>query len=116
MGWGSMKNLTEQYKQELERQIAFQKLLFDISTEFLDVKIEEIENSIQKSLEKIGCFVFADRSYIIKYDDKTNSYTNEFEWCREGIDGRKEKMKNLPLEEIPEWVSHHQKGLPFQLF
>ena len=108
-----MKNLTEQYKQELERQIAFQKLLFDISTEFLDVKIEEIENSIQKSLEKIGCFVFADRSYIIKYDDKTNSYTNEFEWCREGIDGRKEKMKNLPLEEIPEWVSHHQKGLPF---
>ncbi len=108
-----MKNLTEQYKQELERQIAFQKLLFDISTEFLDVKIEEIETSIQKSLEKIGCFVFADRSYIIKYDDKTNSYTNEFEWCREGIDGRKEKMKNLPLEEIPEWVSHHQKGLPF---
>lgn len=108
-----MKNLTEQYKQELERQIAFQKLLFDISTEFLDVKIEEIENSIQKSLKKIGCFVFADRSYIIKYDDKTNSYTNEFEWCREGIDGRKEKMKNLPLEEIPEWVSHHQKGLPF---
>ena len=108
-----MKNLTEQYKQELERQIAFQKLLFDISTEFLDVKIEEIENSIQKSLEKIGCFVFADRSYIIKYNHKTNSYTNEFEWCREGIDGRKEKMKNLPLEEIPEWVSHHQKGLPF---
>ena len=40
MGWGSMKNLTEQYKQELERQISIQKHLFDKSTENHEVKIE----------------------------------------------------------------------------
>ncbi len=105
-----LEKVARHYKQESERQIAFQKLLFEISSDFLDVKKEDIEKSIQDSLGKIGDFVKADRCYLVKYDFEKQTCTNLFEWCCPGIAGRIHQMQAIPFIKIPDWARRHQSG------
>ena len=63
-----LEQTAHKYKVELEKQIIMQKLLFDISSEFLNVKINAMDISVIKSLEKICDFIKANRVFFMKYN------------------------------------------------
>ena len=87
-----------------------QDLLYEISKEFVNVKTEDIEYAIADSLEKMGNATGADRVYIFRYDFERNSCSNIYEWCSEGTEPRIERLSDISLDLIPEWVQCHISG------
>lgn len=103
------------YKKELEQQSHLQELLFEISSNFVDVKIENIEASIQEALEKLGKSVGADRTYVFRYNLENKTCTNTFEWCSKNVKPRIDSSQEVSVELIPEWFEHHLKGKTFSV-
>lgn len=117
-----ISNITEQkqledeslsYKNALEKHIRLQDLLFDISSDFVNVKTENIEATIQISLEKLGKIVGADRTHIFRYDFENKTFSNTFEWHDKNLKSRIQYLQDIDIELIPEWTEHHLKGKSF---
>lgn len=96
------KKLTEELKE----------LLISISNNYINASVDLLEETIKNSLEEIGRFVNADRSYVFEYDWFANECNNTFEWCNEGIDSEIENLQNVSTDLIPQWVTTHQMNKP----
>lgn len=96
--------------ENLSKQSKIQDLLYEISKDFVNVKTEDIEYAIADSLEKMGNATGADRVYIFRYDFERNSCSNIYEWCSEGTESRIERLSDISLDLIPEWVQCHISG------
>ena len=84
------KRVTEalQYRLDLEELIA------TISTEFINLPSDKIDEGIYKALKNIGEFCGADRSYVILNDGTMN---NTHEWCADGIESLKEHLQKTAV-------------------
>ncbi|WP_010516788.1 sensor histidine kinase [Croceivirga radicis] len=109
------ENLISQQEKDqiIERQLRFQELLISISTTYINSDLSDIDQLINKSLKQIGEFVASDRSYIFSYDFETNTTTNTYEWCADGITPEIDNLKNVPVDFIPQWLAAHRKGEAF---
>ncbi|WP_374445243.1 PAS domain S-box protein [Epilithonimonas sp.] len=97
-------------QEQLNKQLEFQNLLVDISTEYIKIPIEKISESVGKSLREMSEFVKADRAYIFKYDFEKGTCSNVFEHCNEGVSPQIENLQDVPLEMISEWVEINKRG------
>lgn len=82
-------------------------MVSETSKGFLAISSHEIDAKINETLEKLGKFVKADRSYVFRFDDAEHtiiSCTNE--WCAEGISTTIEEMQNVTVTVEPLWVEH----------
>lgn len=95
---------------KLEHTSQLQKILMDISTEYINVPLEKVKSSISKALKMMGEFIDADRVYIFDYDYKKQTTSNIFEWCNLGIEPQIDELQDVPLEIIGSWVDKHIKG------
>lgn len=95
---------------QLSRQLEFQQLLMNISSEFINIPVEEINDNINSSLEAIARFVKADRIYVFKYDFQENTCSNLYEYCSEGIFSNISFYQNFPLEPFEKFVELHKQG------
>lgn len=96
----SDKTIEKKLEESLRLETRFQKVLLDISLNYINVDIEHVEDHIQASLNQIGLFVNADRAYIFDYFNQEKFFQNTYEWCQTGIVPQKEKLQHLPLSEI----------------
>jgi hypothetical protein len=90
--------------------ISIYELLLQISTLYLGKSSAEDELKINKSLELMGKFVKADRSYIFSYDWKNYTTSNTYEWCNDSISPEIENLQNIPCDLIPDWINTHKSG------
>ena len=97
----------------IQRQLRFQELLISISTTYINADLSDIDQLIRASLQQIGEFVEADRSYIFSYDFTNNTTSNTYEWCAEGIEPEIDNLQNVPIDFIPQWVKAHRNGEAF---
>ena len=105
-----LEQTAHRYKQELEKQVAFQKLLFDISSEFLNVKIDLMDASFLKSLEKICSFIKADRCFLMKYNENYQSVSCLYKWCIPSVlECNMEKDDDFAVS-ILKWLKNNKKG------
>lgn len=65
--------------------IKFQQVILDLSSEFIDSPDNQIQSAIEKTLQSIGQFVGADRSFIVYVTPDQDNNTQVYEWCAEGI-------------------------------
>jgi len=84
----------------LEYRIDMEKLLADISTRFINISAEELDNAIENALCSIGKFANVDRSYVFLLSDDRNFFSNSHEWCAGGIERRKQNLQNVSAEDI----------------
>lgn len=75
-----------------------EKLLSKISTRFVNLPSEEIDQGINCALQEIGQFMEVDRSYIFEFSDDGSTMSNTCEWCAKGIEPQIEKLQNLPTD------------------
>jgi signal transduction histidine kinase len=97
-------------EEELERKANLQRLLVKISSDYINIPLSEVENSINKSMAEIGVFVKVDRVYIFDYNYEIETTSNLYEWCAEGIEPQIEHLQNLPFNEVPVWIETHSRG------
>lgn len=112
---GVITDKTRQYlaQETLAQEVKLQEVLIDIASSYINLNPKDVENTIHQSLEKMGLFVSSDRAYIFDYDFVNETTTNTYEWCREGIEPKIQKLQNIPNVTFSQWIAQHQKGNAF---
>ncbi len=104
-----LKNITESKLQNINR---LQDIVMNLSTSFINIPLNEIDNSVEKSLSDIGNFVDADRAYIFRYNEKKTTVSNSHEWCNDGISPHIQDLQDIPLSVVGDWYETHMIGNP----
>ena len=71
---------------ELERRAQLETLITEISTAFIGISTEYIDQGIQNALESISGFTGVDRSYMFIFNEDRTAIHLAHEWCANGIE------------------------------
>jgi PAS domain S-box-containing protein len=95
----------------LTRTRAFGLLVKALSNQLINLPYGQIDTMITNTLELIGEFVLADRSYVFQFSNDMRRMDNTHEWCAETVDPQINKLKQLPTEDYPWWMEkiNHNK-------
>jgi PAS domain S-box-containing protein len=115
MYWtGVIMDITRQKEMEnqMTQHLHFEKLISEISTDFVNLKTPNFDNILTRSLGKIGKFCQIDRAYFFIWDKKSDIITNTHEWCQEGIEAQIQNLAEIPCADIPAWMSELKNFKP----
>ena len=109
---GVSRDITKRKEAEeaLLKHATLQKILMDMASTYINIPIDQVNDTINESLKTLGTFVAADRSYIFTYDPIQKTASNEYEWCNTGIVPQIGDLQNIPCDQLPELATTHQKG------
>lgn len=77
-------------------QIRFQKLVSEISTDFLNVTETELGSAIDDMIQKAGEFFEADKAYLCFYDIGTKKIAGSYFWFSDAVDGESKAAGGSP--------------------
>ena len=97
---GFIVDITEQKRAEeaLQYQSAFENIITSISTNFINLTTEEIDDGINRALQAIGEFNGVDRSYVFLFSGDRMEMNCTHEWCAAGIKPSIQRMKKVPVD------------------
>lgn len=90
-------------EKELIERIEFESIINNISAQFINLSVSEIDAGIDQALEKIGSFAGVDRSYVFLYSSDGRLMNNTHEWCRNNIEPQKDNLQDIPSDALPWW-------------
>ena len=102
---GIITDITERKhaEEELQYRLRFQNLITKISGLFVNLHPAQIDDEIERTLQLIGEFAEADRSYVFQFSDDQKSVSCTHEWCADQIEPTIERIQDAPVETFP-WV------------
>ncbi len=106
------RDISERKKVErdLEYWLEFERLIIEISNNFIDLPVEDTDRGIHEALARIGRFAGVDRSYIFQIHPGGKYFDNTHEWCAPNITPQVEQLKNLAVEDYRWWMDKlHRK-------
>ena len=97
---GLILDITEQKEAEaaLRRKTRVDELLAEISTRFINLSPQEIDQGIHQALGEIGEVMDLDRGYVFQYTSNKKAFNMSHEWCREGIEPQIDRMQDLSVD------------------
>jgi signal transduction histidine kinase/PleD family two-component response regulator len=102
---------TSSIKDKLEQVSGLQSVIIDIASSFVNVHLSSFTQVVDKSLQKLGHAMNADRVYIFQYDFKNNVMDNTYEWCNEGVESEIDNLKGIPITDFLDgWVNVHRRN------
>ncbi|ULO06903.1 EAL domain-containing protein [Paenibacillus sp. 19GGS1-52] len=87
--------------EENEVQIRFQKMISQISGDFVKVTELDLDEKINKLLELSGEHFQVDRTFFISLTEHQKTY----EWCNEGVESGIDIIPKLTGERFPWWMN-----------
>lgn len=99
----------KQAREELLHRLNFEELITTLSTHFINLAPDEIDQGIQVALEWIGTFSGVDRSYVFLLDETGKYINNNYEWCAAGIKPQIQQRKQIPITALGEWEEQIEK-------
>lgn len=104
---GAHHTITEFKNSEysLQQNLRFQKIITEISSDFVKASSKSFDSDINKLLARIGNHLLADRAYLILFSDDLDTMSYTHEWCNEGAVPRMKKTHNLSTDSFPWWKS-----------
>ena len=88
------QNDKQQLERELEYRTKFEQLLSHLSTHFINLSLNEIDEAIDFALQAIGEFFCLDRSYVFQRTD-SDSINKTHEWCNNGVAAKTNFLQTL---------------------
>jgi PAS domain S-box-containing protein len=104
--------LRKAMEESLRQQSMLRKLLMEISSGFINIPFNKVDQAVNDALKKMAQFVNADRAYTFDYDWENDICDNIYEWCAEGIRPEIDNLQGVPLSMMQDWVEAHRKGEP----
>ncbi len=103
---GTGRDVTERKDVEsrLEYQTAFQKMVAEISSDFISVNSANADEKIGRLLRKAGNFFGMDRSYLLCFASDGKTFTNTHEWCAHGVEPVCDSLQDIPAGDLPWWT------------
>ncbi len=96
------------HEKELEENIrkreTFGQLITKLSSSFVNVPVNDYDETIYNALREIGQFSNTDRSYIFIWNQENNTLENTHEWTASGTEPQIQNLQSLPCEDIPYWM------------
>ncbi|MBN1799603.1 MAG: PAS domain S-box protein [Spirochaetales bacterium] len=107
-----IRDITERV--DIEEKLLLREKLFQLitamSTEFVNISVENIGKGIYKALQSICEFAGVDRGYIFEFHDHRKKMSNTYEWCAKGIKSQKARLQGLNLDTYTWAVSYFLKN------
>jgi hypothetical protein len=106
----------KQGEEALRYRLAFEDLISTISTRFISLTSEGIDQAVDKALKEIGAFARADGGYVFRFSDDTKRFSMTHLWQKENLRTRKSDLQDLDASSMPWWmgqlVSHEPVVVP----
>ncbi|MEA2102437.1 MAG: PAS domain S-box protein [Thermodesulfobacteriota bacterium] len=101
---GVARDISEQKKieEKLSIQQKFAQIITRISTKFINLGHNEVDQGIDDALETIGQFAGIDRCYVFLADETHKKISNTNEWCSEWVEPEKAMLQDLDIDTF-EW-------------
>ena len=98
-------------EEKLRKQYDMQKLLAQVSAALLGGEGKgSLDDSINKSLELMGRFFMADRSYIFLFSNDYIKFSNTHEWCAPGIESQLHRIQNASVKDFGWGLEKYLRG------
>ena len=84
----------------------FEELLSDLSAAFVRVSVDQIDNEIERWLQRIVLAMGIDRSIVVQLDPQSRILYVTHLWAREGVSTP--PLRNVPIDGPPDtpWLNH----------
>ena len=114
---GVAVDITDRKRAEnaLRDRIEFDALITAVSTRFINLPADAVDQGIDYALQQIGEFADVDRGYVFEFSENATSMSNTHEWCAEGIEPFIDELQNVPIEELPWFMDHMWRGEVFHV-
>ena len=108
---GTLTDISELYhsKNSLLYRYKIEKLVSEISSDFVGIHVQNLDKVIDQSLKKIGQLLTVDRCYVSQFKQNKMVLDNTHEWCAKGITAEMDKLQNLPSSIFPWWMKKLNK-------
>lgn len=100
----------QRLEDKINKQDRYKDLLLELSTDLINLPLEDVDYTIKKTLEKTSNFLGTHRAYIFDYDFEAGKIINTYEWCVEGVKPQIDELKNVSMKYAPGWPEAHKKG------
>ncbi len=91
----------KQKEQDIQYREAFETLIAEISTRFVELTPSEAVQGIDLALKDLGDFAGVDRCYVFLFSTDNMHMDNTHEWCAEGITPQKENLQGFIVSDLP---------------
>lgn len=91
-------------------QIRLQKLVSEISTDFLNVTQANLRENMNNMLQKSSAFFEADRAYAFLYNTDLNEMVKSYEWSDGKFETSYEETQDGPSYTLPIWINQILSG------
>jgi PAS domain S-box-containing protein len=89
---------------------ALLRLVLGLSTNFIILSPDDVDDGINDVLKAIGSFAVVDRSCVFQFNDNGRVMSRTHEWCSQGIESNQtELMRLVPSRSLP-WFCERIKG------
>jgi len=99
-------------EQDLEYWVDFERLIIEISNNFIKLPLEETDQGIDEALRRIGEFAGVDRSYIFQLTPDGQYINNTHEWSASGIEPQIDHLQQLPVADYGWWMDKLNRREP----
>lgn len=106
-----MREVTAHFQERSE----FKRLITQIATRFVQMKMEEVDRGIEQALADVGQFVGCDRSFLCQYHNGRSLVDNTHDWCAPGIPSLKAYFQNYSTEGMDWFTSQMEAGQVVQI-
>ena len=96
--------MIEQTKQKLQEALKFERLVSDLSTEFINVPTSEVDSRINDALSKIGIFTGADRSFFFRFNKEKTEFRISHLWESHNVK-KDEVVRGKLVKEYFPWLA-----------
>ncbi|MCC7367610.1 MAG: GAF domain-containing protein [Chloroflexi bacterium] len=85
---------------QLERRLEAERLIASIAAQFVSAPGDSLDEAIDLTLQRLGEFSQADRTYVFQLTSDYSQATNTHEWCAAGVEPQIHNLQSVPLEEF----------------
>ncbi len=104
----SYRDVTQRVQAEegLARRLELERIVSEISSEFVGLPGAETDQGINRALADIGTFTGADRAYVFLFRQGWTA-DNTHEWCAPGIEPQMENLQGVNIKDSLPWFFEH---------
>ncbi|MCD6312020.1 MAG: PAS domain S-box protein [Elusimicrobia bacterium] len=100
------RNISEEVRAKavLDHRIKLENIAAGMSSKFIKCASDEMDDEINRSLQKLGQGEEVDRAYVFLIRPDGQTMDNTHEWCARGIEPQRKKLQNCRCDDFPWWM------------